>query len=158
MVDIQTECTYQKQLTIFQNKKRELLGETGKEKLPGYYKNISRGFKTTKEAIKGTYIDKTCPFTSNVSIWGLILSVMVTKMKMKRTILIRQDYLHYICKCNRFEKRHKTMSVHLSLCFRDIQIGDFVTVGEERPLSKTVRFNVLKVIKAAGTKEQFQKF
>lgn len=41
---------------------------------------------------------------------------------------------------------------------RDVQIGDIVTVGECRPLSKTVRFNVLKVTKAAGTKKQFQKF
>lgn len=42
--------------------------------------------------------------------------------------------------------------------YRDVQIGDIVTVGECRPLSKTVRFNVLKVTKAAGTKKQFQKF
>uniref|UniRef100_A0A8P0NML7 Ribosomal protein S11 n=1 Tax=Canis lupus familiaris TaxID=9615 RepID=A0A8P0NML7_CANLF len=34
MADIQTERAYQKQPTIFQNKKRVLLGETGKEKLP----------------------------------------------------------------------------------------------------------------------------
>ncbi|KAE8577506.1 hypothetical protein XENTR_v10004594 [Xenopus tropicalis] len=83
---------------------------------------------------------------------------VVTKMKMQRTIVIRRDYLHYIRKYNRFEKRHKNMSVHLSPCFRDVQIGDIVTVGECRPLSKTVRFNVLKVTKAAGTKKQFQKF
>ncbi|EDM07413.1 rCG54396, isoform CRA_d [Rattus norvegicus] len=44
------------------------------------------------------------------------------------------------------------------LTYRDVQIGDIVTVGECRPLSKTVRFNVLKVTKAAGTKKQFQKF
>ncbi len=103
MADIQTERAYQKQPTIFQNKKRVLLGDTAKEKLPRYYKN-------------------------------------------------------YIRKYNRFEKRHKHMSVHLSPCFRDVQIGDIVTVGECRPLSKTVRFNVLKVTKAAGTKKQFQKF
>ena len=92
------------------------------------------------------------------SIRGRILSGVVTKMKMQRTIVIRRDYLHYIRKYNRFEKRHKNMSVHLSPCFRDVQIGDIVTVGECRPLSKTVRFNVLKVTKAAGTKKQFQKF
>ncbi|XP_025912092.1 40S ribosomal protein S11 [Apteryx rowi] len=154
----QTERAYQKQPTIFQNKKRVLLGEGGKEKLPRYYKNIGLGFKTPKEAIEGTYIDKKCPFTGNVSIRGRILSGVVTKMKMQRTIVIRRDYLHYIRKYNRFEKRHKNMSVHLSPCFRDVQIGDIVTVGECRPLSKTVRFNVLKVTKAAGTKKQFQKF
>lgn len=61
-------------------------------------------------------------------------------------------YLNY-----RFERRHRNMSVHLSPCFRDVSLGDVVTVGECRPLSKTVRFNVLKVTKAPGTKKQFQK-
>ena len=40
----------------------------------------------------------------------------------------------------------------------DVEIGDIVTVGECRPLSKTVRFNVLKVNKAPGSKKQFKKF
>lgn len=47
---------------------------------------------------------------------------VVTKMKMQRTIVIRRDYLHYIRKYNRFEKRHKNMSVHLSPCFRCVQV------------------------------------
>ncbi|KAK7809759.1 hypothetical protein U0070_002548 [Myodes glareolus] len=128
------------------------------EKLPWYYKNIGLGFKTPKEAIEGTYIDKKCPFTGNLSNRGQILSDVVTKMKMQRTIVIRRDYLRYIRKYNRFEKRHKNTSVHLSPCFRDVQIGDIVTVGEYRPLSMTVRFNVLKVTMDAGTKKQFQKF
>ena len=42
--------------------------------------------------------------------------------------------------------------------YRDVKLGDVVTVGECRPLSKTVRFNTLKVTKAPGTKKQFQKF
>ncbi|ELV14170.1 40S ribosomal protein S11 [Tupaia chinensis] len=155
MVDIQTKRAYQKQSTIFQNKKRVLLGEAGKEKLPRYYKNIGLGFQTPKEAIKGTYIDKKCPFTGNVAIRGRILSGVVTKMKMQRATVICQDYLHYIRKYNRFEKCYKNMSVHLSPCFRDVQIGDIVTVGECQPLSKTMCFNVLKVTKATGTKKQF---
>merc|ERR1711931_157703 len=160
MADAQTERAYQKQPTIFQNKKRVLVPEGGKEvkeKLPRYHKNVGLGFKTPREAIDGTYIDKKCPFTGNVHIRGRILSGVVTKMKMQRTIVIRRDYLHYITKYKRFEKRHKTMSVHLSPCFRDVQLGDVVTVGECRPLSKTVRFNVLKVSKAPGSeKKQFQ--
>ncbi|XP_066033353.1 small ribosomal subunit protein uS17 isoform X1 [Chamaea fasciata] len=122
MADTQTERAYQKQPTIFQNKKRVLLGEGGKEKLPRYYRNVGLGFKTPKEAIEGTYIDKKCPFTGNVSIRGRILSGVVTKMKMQRTIVIRRDYLHYIRKYNRFEKRHKNMSVHLSPCFRCVPV------------------------------------
>lgn len=42
---------------------------------------------------------------------------------------------------------------------RDVEIGDIVTVGECRPLSKTVRFNVLKVAKGgANNKKGFKKF
>uniref|UniRef100_A0A8C2ULK6 Small ribosomal subunit protein uS17 n=1 Tax=Chinchilla lanigera TaxID=34839 RepID=A0A8C2ULK6_CHILA len=105
MVDIQTELAYQKPPTIFQNKKRVQLGETGKEKLPRY-NNIGLGFKTPKEAINGTYTDKKCPFICNISIWRQILSGAVTKMNI--------DYLHYICKYNRFEKCHKNIYLHLS--------------------------------------------
>ena len=68
MADIQMVCAYQKQPTIFQNKKRVLLGETGKEKLPRSYTNIGLGLKMPKEAIEGTYIDRECPYTGNVSI------------------------------------------------------------------------------------------
>ena len=63
---------------------------------------------------------------------------------MRRTIVIRRDYLHYIRKYQRYEKRHSTLSAHCSPCFR-ISEGDQVTVGQCRPLSKTVKFNVIKV-------------
>lgn len=46
----------------------------------------------------------------------------------------------------------------LSIFHRDVEIGDIVTVGECRPISKTVRFNVLKVTKGAGSKKSFKKF
>merc|ERR1711993_69521 len=58
-------------------------------------------------------------------------------------------------KYNRFEKRHKNMSVHLSPCFRDVKTGDVATVGECRPLSKTVKFNTLKITRASGSKKSF---
>merc|ERR1712008_197346 len=48
--------------------------------------------------------DKKCPFTGNVSIRGRILTGVIQKLKMKNTIAIRRDYLHYIKKYNRFEK------------------------------------------------------
>ncbi|XP_065206929.1 small ribosomal subunit protein uS17 [Planococcus citri] len=149
----QNERAFQKQPTVFLNRKFN----TKKKKLR-YYKDVGLGFKTPREAIEGTYIDKKCPFTGNVSIRGRILTGVVQKMKMQKTIVIRRDYLHYIKKYNRFEKRHKNMSVHLSPCFRDVEIGDVVTIGECRPLSKTVRFNVLKVTKGQGSKKSFKKF
>jgi small subunit ribosomal protein S11e len=109
-----------------------------------FYKNIGLGFKTPKEAIEGNYVDKKCPFTGNVSIRGRILKALVVSHKMKRTIVVRRDYLQYIKKYRRFEKRHRNMAVHCSPCFINVQEGDQVTIGQCRPLAKTVRFNVLE--------------
>ena len=95
MMDVQVEKAYQKQPTV---KKRVVSADgakEAKEKIPRYYKNVGLGFKTPREAIEGTYVDKKCPFTGNVSIRGRILSGVVTKMKMQRTVVIRRDYLHY---------------------------------------------------------------
>lgn len=67
------------------------------------------------------------------------------------------------------------MAVHVSPCFR-VELGDTVTVGEFcsfralvaitdlghlgqcRPLSKTVRFNVLRVAKNKAAAKAFGKF
>merc|ERR1712140_89399 len=151
----QTERAFQKQPTVFLNKKRVL---TGSKKKLRHVKSVGLGFKTPREAIDGNYIDKKCPFTSNVTIRGRILTGVVQKTKMHRTIVVRRDYLHYIRKYTRFEKRHKNLSAHMSPCFRDVIAGDVVTVGECRPLSKTVRFNVVKVTKGSGAKKGFSKF
>uniref|UniRef100_A0AC34GR08 Small ribosomal subunit protein uS17 n=1 Tax=Panagrolaimus sp. ES5 TaxID=591445 RepID=A0AC34GR08_9BILA len=150
--------SFHKQENVFLNSKARTLGLIKKGKKDRYYKNVGLGFKTPREAIEGTYIDKKCPFTGNVSIRGRILTGVVTKTKMQRTIVIRRDYLHFVPKYRRYEKRHKNMSVHLSPAFVDVVPGDVVIVGECRPLSKTVRFNVLKVIKATGANKAFDKF
>lgn len=107
-------------------------------------RDVGLGFKTPEAALTKTYVDKKCPFTGNVSIRGRILKGVVTSTKMTRTIVLRRDYLQFIRKYRRYEKRHKTVSAHASPAFL-IKEGDVVTVGQCRPLSKTVRFNVLKV-------------
>jgi len=53
------------------NSKKLLKAKTAKG--VRYYKNVGLGFKTPKEAIEGTYVDKKCPFTGNVSIRGRII-------------------------------------------------------------------------------------
>ncbi|KAE9448345.1 hypothetical protein C3L33_19758, partial [Rhododendron williamsianum] len=98
----------------------------------------------------GTYIDKKCPFTGNVSIRGRIISGTCHSAKMMRTIIVRRNYLHYVKKYQRYEKRHSNIPAHVSPCFR-VKEGDHITIGQCRPLSKTVRFNVLKVIPAGSS-------
>ncbi|MCJ1440422.1 MAG: ribosomal 40S subunit protein S11A [Stictis urceolatum] len=143
---VQSERAYQKQPHVFLNHKNRKLksakgpGKAGRR----WYKDVGLGFRTPKTAIEGSYIDKKCPFTGLVSIRGRILTGKVVSTKMHRTLIIRREYLHFIPKYSRYEKRHKNVACHVSPAFR-VEDGDTVTVGQCRPLSKTVRFNVLKV-------------
>ncbi|KAJ4792136.1 hypothetical protein LUZ62_028518 [Rhynchospora pubera] len=154
----QTEKAFLKQPKVFLSSKK-----SGKGKRPGkggnrYWKSIGLGFKTPREAIEGTYIDKKCPFTGSVSIRGRILAGTCHSAKMNRTIIVRRNYLHFVKKYQRsilqeiskYEKRHSNIPAHISPCFR-VKEGDHVIIGQCRPLSKTVRFNVLKVIPAGST-------
>ncbi|KAL7736334.1 hypothetical protein ACLKA6_014806 [Drosophila palustris] len=154
MADQQTERSFRKQHSVPTTRRKSV---NGKKRLR-LHRQIGLGFKTPAEAIDGTYIDKKCPWTGDVRIRGRILNGVVRKTKMQRTIVIRRDYLHFVRKYSRFEKRHRNMSVHCSPAFRDVEHGDIVTIGECRPLSKTVRFNVLKVSKGHGAKKSFRKF
>ena len=113
-----------------------------------------------------------------VSIRGRILTGTVVSTKMHRTLVIRREYMHFIPKYDRYERRHKNLSAHVSPAFR-VEVGDQVTVGQCRPLSKTVgrfesvvcldpveltparqvRFNVLRVLPKTGiTAKKFSKF
>ncbi|OQO03723.1 40S ribosomal protein S11-B [Cryoendolithus antarcticus] len=155
---VQSERAFQKQPHVFLNSKRtggiSRAGKGGKR----WFKDVGLGFRTPATAINGTYIDKKCPFTGLVSIRGRILTGTVVSTKMHRTLVIRREYLHFIPKYARYERRHKNLSAHVSPAFR-VEEGDQVTVGQCRPLSKTVRFNVLRVLPRTGKQvKQFNKF
>merc|ERR1712194_267900 len=135
---------------------------TKKSGLPRYWKKVGLGFTTPKTWEEERWVDKKCPFTGNVSIRGRVLKGMcISAHKMKNTAVMRRTYLHYIKKYNRFEKRHSNCPVHHSPAFDLLKEGDIITAGQCRPLSKTVRFNILKVEKNQifGTaKKQFRLF
>ena len=180
MADIQTEKAYQKQDGINSYSTYQLFGEkvptkkiskkkdnktVKKEKKKmkhlRYFKKVGLGFSTPNEAIVGNYVDKKCPFTGNVSIRGRIIRGMVISTKMKNTIIVRRDFLHYIKKYQRYQKRHTNIPCHCSPAFKRIKEGDIVTIGQCRPLSKTVRFNVLHVqpnVIFGSVKKQFMLF
>ena len=134
----QNQAAFQKQ-DKFSYRKVHLLGKKANQR---WYANIGLGIKTPATAINGKYVDKKCPFTSDVTIRGAILKGLVISTKMERTIIVRRDYLRYVKKYRRYEKRHRNIPAHCSPCF-DVKEGDIVTIGQCRPLSKTVRFNVI---------------
>jgi len=154
----QHEKAYQSQDAVFVARKRAI-GNI-KQKSMRYVRSVGLGIKTPDTAIEGNYVDKKCPFTGNVSIRGRILKGLVKSTKMKHTIIVRRDYLHYIKKYRRFEKRHKNVAAHCSPAFT-VKDGDIVTIGECRPLAKTVRYNVVAhepAIHANTGKKSFRVF
>jgi len=154
----QHEKAYQSQDAVFVARKRAVGNQ--RQKPMRFTRSVGLGIKTPATAIESNYVDKKCPFTGNVSIRGRILKGLVLSTKMKRTIIVRRDYLHYIPKYRRFEKRHKNIAVHCSPAF-SVKEGDVVTMGECRPLSKTVRFNVVAHEPAANAqtgKKSFRTF
>lgn len=89
---------------------------------------LSSGLTDSWLLIAAYFTDKKCPWVGEVSIRGRILSGKVVSTKMTRTVVIRREYLHYVPKYNRYEKRHKNLAAHCSPAFR-VEVGDLVTVG-----------------------------
>ena len=91
--------------------------------------------------------DKYCPFHGTTRIRGKITSGVVVSKKSRNSIIIRRDYLHFIKKYQRYERRNTRLACHLPDCLRnEINLGDFVRVGESRKISKKKAFIVLDKI------------
>lgn len=99
LIDLQNQAAFQKQ-DKFSYRKVHLLGKKANQR---WYADIGLGIKTPAAAINGRYIDKKCPFTSDVTIRGAILKGLVISTKMERTIIVRRDYLRYVKKYRRWE-------------------------------------------------------
>jgi len=95
---------------------------------------------------KKTCEDKNCPFHGTLSVRGRILDGVVISSKMDKTAVIRRDYLHYVPKFKRYERRHSHVAAHNPPCV-NVKEGDWVKIAECHPLSKTVSFVVVEKLK-----------
>lgn len=86
--------------------------------------------------------DPLCPWHGKLPIRGRILKCKVVSNKMTKTVTVLHEYLHYVPKYKRYERRRKKIHAHLPPCI-DVRPGDIVIIGECRPLAKTVSFTVL---------------
>ena len=86
--------------------------------------------------------DPKCPFHGKVTVRGRILKGLVLKDKMQKNVVVKMDYIHYVPKFRRYERRRGNISAHNPPCV-SAKSGDRVLIGETRPLSKTVHFVVL---------------
>jgi len=93
--------------------------------------------------------DPNCPFHGTLPVRGIILRGKVVSVKRKGTVTVLREYLHYVSKYKRYERRRSKLSAHCPPCLH-IAEGDEVIIGECRPLSKTVSFVVLGKAKTSS--------
>ena len=92
---------------------------------------------------KKTCDDRNCPFHGELPIRGRILDGYVVSAKMDKTVIVKRDYLHYVPKFMRYERRYSRIPSHNPPCI-DAKEGDRVVIAECRPISKTVSFVVVE--------------
>ena len=83
--------------------------------------------------------DAKCPFHGRLSVRGQSLQGTVVSTRMQNTVVVEREYLRYIQKYERYEKRTRRLIVHAPPCL-GLQVGHRVVAMECRPLGKTVHF------------------
>lgn len=98
-------------------------------------RNIGINVKTPTEGCK----DSNCPFHGSLPVRGQIITGYVVSNKMQGSISVKKEFMHYVKKYERYERRTSTYLAHCPPCI-NLQEGDKVRIAECRPLSKTVSF------------------
>ncbi len=88
--------------------------------------------------------DVNCPFHGNLPVRGQVITGKVVSDRMQGSVVIARDYLHYVKKYKRYEKRSSKLHAHNPPCL-GAKVGDTVKIAECRPISKTKTFVVVEV-------------
>jgi small subunit ribosomal protein S17 len=102
---------------------------------------VSLTFRKPRKACE----DINCPFHGELPIRGRILEGVVVSAKMDKTVVVERDYLLYISKFKRYERRRSRIPSHSPPCI-EAKEGDHVIIAESRPISKTVSFVVVQKV------------
>jgi small subunit ribosomal protein S17 len=87
--------------------------------------------------------DDRCPFHGSLKVRGRLLTGKVVSTAGRSFVVVQMEYLHSVSKYSREERRRSRISAHAPPCI-PVNEGDFVTLGECRPLSKTISFVVVE--------------
>lgn len=88
--------------------------------------------------------DAHCPFHGSLPVRGQVITGKVVSDRMMGTVVVERNYLHFVRKYNRYEKRSSRIHAHNPPCIQ-AKTGDAVKIAECRPLSKTTSFVVVEV-------------
>jgi len=101
--------------------------------------DIGIGAKAPKKSCD----DRNCPFHGRLSVRRKFLDGRVVSTKMTKTVTVERDYLNYVRKYTRYEKRRSRIMAHSPPCL-EVHEGDRVKIAECRPISKEVAFVVVE--------------
>ncbi len=87
--------------------------------------------------------DVLCPWHGSISLRGKVLEAKVISAKAPRTAIVEREYLHYLPKYERYEKKRSRIAVHNPDCI-NAKEGDKVKIAECRKLSKTKAFVIIE--------------
>ena len=104
-------------------------------------RNIGLNVKAPDESCN----DKNCPFHGSLPVRGQILTGIVSSTKMQKAVQVKKEYMRYIPKYERYEKRTSAYTAHCPPCIKT-KVGDNVRIAECRPLSKTISFVIVEKI------------
>ena len=90
--------------------------------------------------------DVNCPFHGTLPVRGQVITGKVVSDHMQESVVVARDYLHYVKKYKRYEKRSSKLHAHSPECI-GAKVGDTVKIAECRPISKTKTFVVVEVSK-----------
>lgn len=87
--------------------------------------------------------DSNCPFHGTLPVRGTVLTGTVVSAKMQGTVIVEREYMRYIPKFERYEKRTSKYLAHAPPCFA-AKADDKVSIMECRPLSKRVSYVIIE--------------
>lgn len=92
--------------------------------------------------------DVRCPFHGSLKVRGRLLTGRAVSSGGGAFVVVEMEYLHMVGKFNRGERRRSRVGAHIPPCIEVVE-GDTVTIGECRPLSKTISFVVVQSRRSA---------
>jgi archaeal ribosomal protein S17P len=99
------------------------------------------------EVSKNSCADVTCPVHGGLKVRGRMFKGYITK-KFPRRITIEFEKVIYVKKYERYKKNKTRIHARLPKCMEEsVKVGDYVMVGECRPLSKIIHFVLLNKVR-----------
>ncbi|MEM5872271.1 MAG: 30S ribosomal protein S17 [Candidatus Aenigmatarchaeota archaeon] len=95
--------------------------------------------------------DVKCPWHGHLKLRGRVFVGEVVSDKAKKSVVVRWDYVNYIPKYERYERRNTKVMAYNPECI-NAKKGDVVKIAECRPLSKTKSFCVIEILKKGESK------